>query len=56
MRHRWEIERTLGHDIGPAPAAEDYAETVHPPSPMNRLTSALRGLLALPKRIARRGD
>ncbi|MCC6314236.1 MAG: transcriptional regulator [Thermomicrobiales bacterium] len=28
IRHRWELERQLGHDIGPAPAAEDYADQV----------------------------
>jgi hypothetical protein len=55
MRHRWEIERELGHDIGPAPAAEDYAETVQPTSTIERVTDALRGLLALPERIMR-GD
>ena len=50
MRHRWEIERELGHDIGPAPAAKDYAETAHPSGPVERITEALRGLLALPER------
>jgi hypothetical protein len=56
MRHRWEIERELGHDIGPAPAAEDYAETTHPTNPMGRVAEALRGLLALPERIVNRRD
>jgi len=56
MRHRWEIERELGHDIGPAPAAKDYAETTHPPNTMGRVAEALRGLLALPERIVNRGD
>ncbi len=55
MRHRWEIERELGHDIGPAPAAEDYADTVQPATAMERVTDALRGLLSLPDRILR-GD
>jgi hypothetical protein len=55
MRHRWEIERESGHDIGPAPAAEDYAETVQPATAIERVTDALRGLLALPERIMR-GD
>jgi hypothetical protein len=56
MRHRWEIERDLGHDVGPVSAAEDFAETAHPPTPVNRVADALRGLLALPERILHRGD
>jgi hypothetical protein len=56
MRHRWAIERELGHDIGPAPAAQAYAETAQPASPVGRVTTVLRGLLALPERIAHRGD
>jgi hypothetical protein len=56
MRHRWDIERDLGHDIGPVPAAEDFAETAQPPTPVDRVTEALRGLLALPERILHRGD
>jgi hypothetical protein len=56
MRHRWAIEREQGQDIGPAPAAEDYAETAQPPGPMARVTEALRGLLALPERIINRGE
>jgi ribosome modulation factor len=56
MRHRWEIERDLGHDIGPAPAAEDYAETTYPLGPLNRVSGLLRGLLALPERIINRGE
>ncbi len=56
MRHRWEIERALGHDIGPAPAAADYAETTFPPSPRDRVTGLLRGLLALPDRIINRSE
>jgi hypothetical protein len=55
MRHRWAIERELGHDIGPAPAAQDYADSAQPPTPVSRVTDALRGLLALPERIIRRG-
>lgn len=55
MRHRWEIERAQGHDIGPAPAAESYAETTFPPGPLGRMTEVLRGLLALPERIINRG-
>lgn len=54
MRHRWDIERDLGHDIGPAPAAEDYAETAQPPGALDRLVEAVRGVLALPERIRRR--
>lgn len=30
IRHRWELERQLGHDIGPAASAADYAEQVGP--------------------------
>jgi len=30
MRHRGELERRLGHDLGPAASAEDYAEHVSP--------------------------
>ncbi len=56
MRHRWEIERDLGHDIGPVSAAEDFAETAQAPTPVDRVTEALRGLLALPERILHRGD
>jgi hypothetical protein len=56
MRHRWEIERAQGQDIGPAPAAEDYAETAQPLGPVERVAEALRGLLALPERIIHRGD
>jgi hypothetical protein len=54
MRHRWEIERALGHDIGPAPAAVDYAAHALPAGPVGRVAGALRGLLALPERILRR--
>jgi hypothetical protein len=56
MRHRHDLERELGHDVGPAPAAEDYADTAHPAGPVSRVTDALRGLLALPERIIHRGD
>jgi sarcosine oxidase delta subunit len=56
MRHRGEIERDLGHDIGPVSAAEDFAETAQPPTPVDRVAEALRGLLALPERILHRGD
>jgi hypothetical protein len=56
MRHRWDIEREQGQDIGPAPAAEDYAETVQPAGPIGRVAEVLRGLLALPERIIHRGD
>lgn len=56
MRHRWEIERDLGHDIGPTSAAEDYAEHAQPAGPVERVAGALRGLLALPERIMHRGE
>jgi hypothetical protein len=56
IRHRWEIEREQGYDIGPAPAAEDFAESAEPPSPVDRVTGALRGLLALPARIKHGGE
>lgn len=54
MRHRWDLERELGHDIGPGPAALDYAETAQPETPVHRVADALRGLLALPERILHR--
>lgn len=53
MRHRRVIEEEQGADIGPAPAALDYADTAAPPSPVDRVASAVRGLLALPERIIR---
>lgn len=56
MRHRWDIERDLGHDIGPASAAEDYAESTQPPGTIDRLVEAVRGILALPDRIRQRND
>jgi hypothetical protein len=56
MRHRWEIEREQGQDIGPAPAAQDYADTVQPSGPVGRIAGALRGLLARPERIINRGE
>ena len=54
MRHRRAIEEEHGQDVGPAPAAQDYADTAQPPSPLGRVGNALRGLLALPERILRR--
>jgi hypothetical protein len=56
MRHRWALERELGHDIGPAPAAEDYAESTQPAGPLFRAAQVLRGVLALPERIISRGE
>jgi ribosome modulation factor len=56
MRHRHAIEREQGQDIGPGPAAKDYAETAQPLTPVRRVTGVLRGLLALPERIIHRGD
>jgi hypothetical protein len=56
MRHRHAIEQEQGQDIGPGPAATDYAETAHPPNPVRRVTGVLRSLLALPERIIHRGD
>jgi hypothetical protein len=56
MRHRLAIEQELGHDIGPVPAAEAYAETAQPAGPVDRVAGALRGLLALPERIIRHGE
>jgi hypothetical protein len=46
MRHRWAIEREQGQDIGPAPAAQDYAETAQPANPVRRVTDALRTLFS----------
>ena len=54
MRHRHAIEREQGQDIGPEPAARDYAETARPQTPVRRVTGALHGLLALPERIIHR--
>ncbi|MFT4041023.1 MAG: hypothetical protein QM692_22765 [Thermomicrobiales bacterium] len=56
MRHRWEIERDLGHDVGPVSAAEDYAENVQPPGPVDVVADALRNLRSLPDRILNRND
>jgi hypothetical protein len=56
MRHRRDIEREIGRDIGPAPAAEALAESTEPPAPIAWVADALRGLLALPERIVHRGD
>jgi len=45
MRHRWELERRYGRDVGPAPAAEDYAEHVSPwRGVLPRLLAPLRRL------------
>jgi hypothetical protein len=46
MRHRWEIERDQGQDIGPAPAADNYAAIAQPATVVQRLRGFLRGLLA----------
>jgi hypothetical protein len=56
MRHRHAIEREQGQDIGPGPAAKDYAETAQPQTLVRRVTGVLRSLLALPERIIHRGD
>ncbi len=56
MRHRSEIERDLGHDVGPTTAAQDYADTTQAASPVERVTEVVRGLLALPERIMNRRD
>ena len=56
MRHRSEIEREIGHDIGPAPAAEALAESTEPPAAVAWVADAWRGLLALPERIVHRGE
>ena len=46
MRHRWAIEREQGQDIGPAPAAQDYAEHAQPPGPVRRVIGAVRDLFS----------
>lgn len=47
-RHRWDLERRLGHDIGPAASALDYAESATP-------LRAWRGRLdAIKEAVARR--
>ncbi|MFN8593720.1 MAG: hypothetical protein U0031_19840 [Thermomicrobiales bacterium] len=56
MRHRRDIEQDLGHDIGPAPAAEDYAEATSQPAAFHFVGEALRGLRSLPERISLRRD
>jgi hypothetical protein len=56
MRHRLEIEHELGHDVGPVPAAEHYAESTDRPSSVLRVADALRGLRDLPDRIISRGE
>nr|MBA3413834.1 transcriptional regulator [Chloroflexia bacterium] len=43
VRHRGELERRLGHDVGPAASAADYAEHVRPPS---RWRAGLAGVRA----------
>ena len=54
MRYRYELERRLGHDVGPAASASDYAETVSPwRGVLPRLGGAARGLAALPGRLLR---
>ena len=55
IRHRWELERQIGHDIGPAPAAEDYAEHVAAPASLrDRLLGPLRSATLGPRRVAER--
>ena len=61
IRHRWALERQLGRDIGPAPAAEDYAEQMPPPDgPLRRLLAPIMApLRAVAERLPRgrgRGD
>lgn len=54
-RHRWELERELGHDVGPVAAAGDYAAHVSPWSGFaERLAAAARNLIRLPGRLLRR--
>ena len=55
IRHRWELERQLGRDIGPAPAAEDYAERIAPPASLReRALGPARTLVEWPRRVIQR--
>jgi hypothetical protein len=42
VRHRWELERQLGHDVGPTASAVDYADHVRPSSPWRAALDRLR--------------
>jgi len=50
VRHRWELERQLGHDVGPAASAVDYAEHVRSPSPWRAALDGLRARLPFRRR------
>jgi hypothetical protein len=55
IRHRWELERQLGRDIGPAPAAEDYAARIAPPASLReRALGPARTLVEWPRRVIQR--
>ncbi len=57
IRHRWELERQRGSDIGPAASAEDYATTVGRWDGMRERVGSVLGRLPLVgdrmKRLAR---
>jgi hypothetical protein len=54
IRHRWDLERQLGRDVGPAASAEDYAANVGPwDGVRERLATALDRVPAL-RPLARR--
>ena len=54
-RHRWELERRYGRDVGPAAAAGDYASHVPRWGGFpERLAAAARTITRLPRRLLRR--
>ena len=54
MRHRGELERQLGRDVGPAASAIDYAEHVSPwRGLLPRLGRAARAIAGVPVRLLR---
>ncbi|MDP9363052.1 MAG: DUF4032 domain-containing protein, partial [Chloroflexota bacterium] len=53
-RHRWELERQLGHDVGPEASAADYADHVSPwRGLLPRVGHAARTLVGAPVRLLR---
>ena len=53
-RHRWELERQLGRDIGPEASAADYADHVSPwRGLLPRVGHAARALVGAPVRLLR---
>ena len=55
MRHRHDLEQRVGHDVGPAESAADYAAHVPPPRGLlGRLARAAKTLALLPRRLLNR--